>query len=155
MSGLTEAAVLIPLSGDRIVFTVRADDLPSHAGHVSFPGGKHEPRDRSLRETALREAEEEVALGRDAVEITRDLPAHETVTTGFRIKPFVGRVPLDYGFEPNDEVDELLAVPIPALENRYERDGDRVRYPCGDHTVWGVTARILTTLLVRDYGLSV
>lgn len=155
MSDLTEAAVLIPLSGNRVVFTVRADDLPSHAGHVSFPGGKREPHDRSLRDTALREAEEEVALDRDAVDVTRDLPAHETVTTGFRIKPFVGRIPPDYGFDPNDEVDEILAVPVAALRDRHERDGDRVRYPCGDHTVWGVTARVLTTLLVRDYGLSV
>src|SRR3712207_4874231 len=72
-AGSRRAAVLVPVllepDGARLVYTVRRDDLPDHAGQISFPGGSMEPADRSLRETALREAEEEIDLRPDLVEV--------------------------------------------------------------------------------------
>lgn len=147
MAELTDAAVLIPVSGRSVVFTVRAKGLPSHAGHVSFPGGKREPRDDSLEDTALREAEEEINLTRDVVAITASLPPHETLTSGFRIKPFVGRIPTEYSFSPNDEVDDVFTVPISELLENERWDGGETRYPCRSYTIWGATARILSTFL--------
>src|SRR6184192_4620304 len=73
--GRTDAAVLVPLYVDagalHAVFTKRRDDLRRHAGEISFPGGRQdiEEGEEDLRDTALREAEEEIGLPREAVEI--------------------------------------------------------------------------------------
>ncbi|EIW71234.1 hypothetical protein TREMEDRAFT_27166 [Tremella mesenterica DSM 1558] len=68
-----EAAVLIPLMNvdnrPHILFEVRSSGMRSHAGEVSFPGGKSDPTDSSLISTALREAEEELSLSPSNVEI--------------------------------------------------------------------------------------
>ena len=75
--GRTEAAVLIPMHGwpdnPGLVFTERRHDLRRHAGEVSFPGGRRDPGEE-LVETALREAEEEIGLARDNVELVGALP---------------------------------------------------------------------------------
>ena len=52
-----------------MVYTVRKGDLADHAGQISFPGGSIEARDNSLLETALREAEEEIDLRPELVEV--------------------------------------------------------------------------------------
>lgn len=147
MAEMRDAAVLIPVAGDALVFTVRAAELPSHAGHVSFPGGKREPTDTSLRDTALRETEEEIRLDRSFVEITGTLPVHKTLSSGFRIKPFVGRVPEGLEFTPNMEVDEVFTVSLNRLHRSEVQGDDGIRYPCGPYTIWGVTARILASFL--------
>src|SRR4029079_12854838 len=70
--GKVEAAVLVPLyeEGGRLhaVFTKRPADMRRHAGEISFPGGRRAP-DEELRETALREAEEEIGLARELVQV--------------------------------------------------------------------------------------
>src|SRR5919109_3310750 len=92
--GRTDAAVLVPLyldSGElHAVFTKRRDDLRRHAGEISFPGGRQDFPDEDLRVTALREAEEEIGLPRDDVELIGALPPTGTFVTGYRIHPFVG-----------------------------------------------------------------
>jgi 8-oxo-dGTP pyrophosphatase MutT (NUDIX family) len=88
------AAVLVPIIMDaapRILLTRRADHLRSHAGQVSFPGGRIDPEDASPEAAALREAWEEVALDPAAVEVIGRLPMHET-GTGFVVTPVVGLV---------------------------------------------------------------
>ena len=71
--GATNAAVLVPLYLDHgrlhAVFTRRQDDLRRHPGEISFPGGRYDEGEADLRETALREANEEIGLPKDAVEI--------------------------------------------------------------------------------------
>src|SRR5688500_2248657 len=83
--GTTDAAVLIPLFARHgelySVFTERHGDLKRHAGEISFPGGRHDQPDKDLRETALREAEEEIGLPRDAVELVGALPPTGTFVT--------------------------------------------------------------------------
>src|SRR5262245_55439251 len=83
----TAASVLIPLiahaPGLTVLFTQRTPHLRSHAGQVSFPGGRAEPGDASAEFTALREAEEEVGLARERVEIIGRLPDYRT-RTGYR-----------------------------------------------------------------------
>ena len=92
--GQTDAAVLVPLyldAGDlHAVFTKRRDDLRRHAGEISFPGGRQDHPDEDLRRTALREADEEIGLPPDAVELVGALPPTATFVTSYRIHPFVG-----------------------------------------------------------------
>src|ERR671914_527550 len=111
--GTKDAAVLVPLHGDPLtaVFTERRADLRRHAGEISFPGGRQDDSDADLAATALREAQEEIGLDPDAVEIAEELPATGTFVTGYRIHPFVGRIPLPgkLDLQPNPaEVETVL-----------------------------------------------
>ena len=76
--GRIDAAVLVPLyvqDGElHVVFTRRRADLRRHAGEISFPGGRQDDDETDLRLTALREAEEEIGLPADAVELVLRLP---------------------------------------------------------------------------------
>src|SRR5688572_23584333 len=85
--GRTAAAVLVPLYLDRgelhAVFTKRRADLRRHAGEISFPGGRRDAGDATLVATALREAEEEIGLAREQVELAGALPPTPTIVTGY------------------------------------------------------------------------
>ncbi len=158
------AAVLIPIYLDQgewfLVFTRRTEHVENHRGQVSFPGGLIEVDDRSAEETALREAEEEIGLQRDAVQILGSLDTLLTVTQ-FRIIPFIGRIPWPYQFTPNqDEVARVFAVPLPWLmdpenlevrERRPLENGPSVPVyyfkPFEGEVIWGATARITLNLL--------
>ena len=87
---LKPAAVLVPIiegtGGLRVVLTKRSSVLKHHPGQVAFPGGKVDETDADIFHTALREAEEEIGLNRQNVEILGQLPDHETVT-GFSMTP--------------------------------------------------------------------
>ena len=95
--GSKEAAVLVPLytfDGElHAVFTERRDDMRKHAGEISFPGGRQDEPDEDLRQTALREAEEEIGLDPGVVELVGALPPVGTFVTGYRVYPFVGHHP--------------------------------------------------------------
>ena len=158
--GRRDAAVLVPLfvAGGELhaVFTKRRDDLSHHPGEISFPGGRREPADEDLRATALREAEEEIGLPRDAVEILGALPATPTFVSDYRILPFVGLIEAGHAWrlQPT-EVDEVLELSIPDLIRGYEHK--RVKqipfrtttYTVRGSLVWGATARIVAGLLAR------
>jgi 8-oxo-dGTP pyrophosphatase MutT (NUDIX family) len=160
--GTTDAAVLIPLfsrDGElHAVFTERRGDLRRHAGEISFPGGRQDEPDEDLRETALREAEEEIGLPRDAVELVGALPPTGTFVTSYKIHPFVGTIDSGHRWTPEPgEVEAVLELSLPNLVRGYEskrllRKGVPVKtptYTVGDHFVWGATARIVCELLRR------
>ena len=92
---LVQAAVLVPLV-DRgepcLVFAKRTERVGTHKGQISFPGGVIDATDATMVDAALREAEEEINLPRDAVEVLGPLDDTETVATQFVITPFVGSV---------------------------------------------------------------
>jgi len=159
--GRTEAAVLIPMHGwphnPGLVFTERRHDLRRHAGEVSFPGGRRDPGEE-LVETALREAEEEIGLAADAVEIAGALPPVGTFVTSYKVHPFVGAIEEGLRFEPNPaEVESVLVASLDDLvaaygQRRLVRRGVPVKtdtYELGDALIWGATARILRLLLER------
>jgi 8-oxo-dGTP pyrophosphatase MutT (NUDIX family) len=159
--GRTDAAVLIPMHGwpenPGLVFTERRADLRRHAGEVSFPGGRRDPGE-DLLETALREAEEEIGLDRDRVEIAGALPPVGTFVTGYKIHPFVGLVEEGLRFEPNPaEVESVLVASLEELKagygkRRLVRRGMPIKtdsYVVGEALIWGATARILGELLER------
>lgn len=95
-NALQRAAILVPLIDDegppRLLLTRRTETLSTHKGQVAFPGGRTEPADRDIVETALREAEEEVGLPRDRVEVLGRLDDMLTVTGDMIVTPIIGRV---------------------------------------------------------------
>jgi 8-oxo-dGTP pyrophosphatase MutT (NUDIX family) len=158
--GSKDAAVLVPLHGDPLtaVFTERRADLRRHAGEISFPGGLQDEPDEDLRMTALREAEEEIGLPASEVEVLGALPPVGTFVTGYRIHPFVGRIPSGHAFEPQEsEVARILEFSLPDLVAGHEmrrlvRKGVPFKMPTytvDGHLVWGATARIVESLLER------
>jgi 8-oxo-dGTP pyrophosphatase MutT (NUDIX family) len=162
--GGTEAAVLLPLYGwpeePGLIFTERRADMRRHAGEISFPGGRRDEIDADLATTALREAQEEIALEPARVELVGALPPVSTFVTGYRVHPFVGLVahPADLGLVPNPtEVETVLTFSLEVLRESYEmrrlvRRGVPIRTPTYEvegQLIWGATARILADLLQR------
>ncbi len=160
------AAVLVPLYEDdgelRVVLTKRRADLRRHAGEISFPGGRRDPGDVSLSDTALREAEEEIGLPRANVTLVGALERTSTFVTNYAIHPFVGlldgrrpwrasELEVDTVLEPS-----LLEVRAGATRTRMERRGftfETDAYVFDGELVWGATARILEDLLIRTAAL--
>jgi 8-oxo-dGTP pyrophosphatase MutT (NUDIX family) len=152
--------VLVPLFRDaggepHAVLTRRRADLRRHAGEISFPGGRRDPEDLDLRETALREAEEEIGLARTEVRMLGELPSVSTFVTGYLIHPFVGLIPTAQSWRPSPrEVDAVLELPLRTLRESktrtpMERRGisfETDAYVVAEHLIWGATARILDDL---------
>jgi 8-oxo-dGTP pyrophosphatase MutT (NUDIX family) len=161
--GRTQAAVLVPLYIDagepHLVFTRRRADLRSHPGEISFPGGRRDADEEELSVTALREAEEEIGLPRDAVQLLGALTPTPTVATGYAIYPFVGLIEPGRRWEPSagevDEIIELRLVDLLAVHERRRmlRRGIPFRtdvFALDERSViWGATARIASDLLRR------
>jgi len=156
----TAAAVLVPIvdhpSGLTVIFTRRTTHLKAHSGQVSFPGGRAEPEDPTPEFTALREAQEEIGLAAERVEVLARLPDYHT-RTGFRVTPVVALVTAPVELVPDPrEVEEVFEVPLaflldPANHRRETRElqGRSVGYYVmryGTHTIWGATAGMLVNL---------
>ena len=159
--GLIPAAVLLLLTnrgGPHVIFAKRTERVAHHKGQYSFPGGIVETWDGSRLETALREAQEEIGLPPEAVEVIGTLDDTETRATSFVITPFVGLIREPVRYVPDGrEIERVLEVPLAALldpanfrEELSERDGRRQPvyfYQYGGETIWGATARILKQFL--------
>ncbi len=160
-------AVLVPVllepEGARLVYTVRKDHLPDHAGQISFPGGGIEPGDGSLLATALREAEEEIDLRPSLVEVIGELEEMYIPPSGFRVSPFVGLLPpeAELVMAP-DEVEAIFTISLDELmapetfrKVLWTREGRDYVVPVfavegpPPRNIWGATAAITASLLVR------
>jgi 8-oxo-dGTP pyrophosphatase MutT (NUDIX family) len=162
---LKPAAVLMPIvrrAGHlSVLFTQRAQDLATHAGQVSFPGGRMEAGETPV-EAALRETEEEIGLERRFIEPIGAWSAYET-GTGFRIIPIAGLVEPQFmlTLDPR-EVAETFEVPLEWLmdkANHEQREGNwrgrRSAYwvmPYENRFIWGATAGMIRALYERLYG---
>lgn len=151
------AAVLVPLraadSGWEVLLSVRTGHLNTHAGQISFPGGRLEKRDAGPVDAALRETEEETGIARRYVEVAGLLDRYHTVT-GFLMTPVVGFLSPGFELRPcPEEVAELFWMPLEraAAREHYERQslvfrGRRRRFHAQNYegrVVWGATAAIL------------
>jgi len=153
---LHRAAVLVPLGwqeGDpRIILTKRSMSVETHKGEISFPGGHTEPSDNGPEGTALREAEEEIGLEPEHVEILGRLDDHITIFR-FHIIPVVGAIPSPYPFRINGESDAIVTVRLAdaLLDDSWMSEKTTLRgmdvefscIPADDGFVWGATARML------------
>lgn len=163
---LKPAAVLVPIvqrkKGLTLLLTRRADHLPAHGGQVGFPGGRIEDADATPIAAALREAEEEIGLKPDYVEVIGMLDAYET-GTGFRVAPVVAFVREGFSLAVDArEVAEVFEVPLaflmePRNHKRHRtmwRGKERAFYamPYDRHYIWGATAGMIINLYQRLYG---
>jgi 8-oxo-dGTP pyrophosphatase MutT (NUDIX family) len=157
---VTDAAVLVPLvnRADRIhvLLTQRTAHLDDHAGQISFPGGRVETTDASREETALRETEEEIGLGRGTVALLGRLPVYE-IPSGFRITPVVGWIDPPFTLKPDPfEVAASFEAPLAHFLDaaNYQRREFRFRgrhrhylaIPYEGRYIWGATAGMLYDL---------
>ena len=160
------AAVLVPIvkhdAEVTVLLTTRHASLRQHSGQIAFPGGRIDPDDASPLAAALREAEEEIGLGREVVTPLGYLDPYVT-GTGYRVLPVVGLVvpPLRLTLNPL-EVDDAFEVPLgflmdPGNHELHARDfGGRLRrfyaMPFGRRFIWGATAGMLRNLYERLYA---
>jgi len=149
------AAVLIPLIQERgawhILYTRRTERVESHKGQVSFPGGACDQGETSPEDTALREVEEEIGVGREAIRILGRLASMVTITS-YRVTPVVGVLDWPAVFRLSEhEVERIFTVPLAWLSdprNRWElpfpgsQRGVVVYHPYDGEIVWGATARM-------------
>ncbi len=161
------AAVLVPIliEGEeaRVLYTVRKEGLADHAGQISFPGGSIESSDGSLMATALREAEEEIDLSPNLVEVIGELEEMYIPPSNFRVSPFVGLLPpeAEMVLAP-DEVEEIFTVPLETLiapetfrKVLWRHDGRDYEVPVfavggpSPRNIWGATAAMTAALLAR------
>lgn len=160
---LAPAAVLVGLvprpHGTHVLLTRRNDSLSTHAGQVSFPGGRIDVEDRSAIEAALRETWEEIALAPSIIEPLGFLDPYATITS-FRVLPVVARIAPDYRASPNPaEVADAFEVPLAPLlagehlhsveTELYGRARRYWEYRVGPHRIWGATAAMLVNLARR------
>lgn len=157
-----QAAVLVPVVRRKepgLLLTQRSAMLRKHAGQVAFPGGAVDETDASLIAAALREAQEEVAIPPESVDVIGVLPPVDSVT-GFRVTPVVGIIPPDLHYHASeDEVASVFEMPLAeALHlGRYypldiHRHGNdhRVWLSWYQHYfVWGMTAGIIRELALQ------
>jgi 8-oxo-dGTP pyrophosphatase MutT (NUDIX family) len=163
MKSLRPAAVLAPVirrdEGLTMLFTVRSSEMRSHRGQISFPGGRREEADVSAASAALREAEEEVGLRPDSVEILGYLDDYPTITR-YLVTPVVGMVSGSPALTPHArEVAEVFEVPLEIVldPDRYERKAfsrGGVKVPFFElnhhgYRIWGATAGMLWNLVQK------
>jgi len=151
-----EAAVLMTVmereNRYHFLLTQRTEEVQTHKGQISFPGGMREEGE-TLVETALRETFEEVGIQEDRIEVLGRFHDYISITQ-YRVTPFVGFIRRPFTINPQvTEVAEVLQVPFEIfmdpsrlrIEKRaiMDREEDVYFYSHGIHQVWGLTARII------------
>lgn len=144
-----------------MLLTKRTERVDTHKGQIAFPGGMQEGEESPV-ETAMREAEEEVGLKREMIEVVGAMPALQTVTD-FIVTPVLALLRCqtkEVNFKTStEEIDDLFWVSLSHLQHpdTYRQESVTYRglqypihvYPAGKHKIWGVTAEIIKNLLDR------
>jgi 8-oxo-dGTP pyrophosphatase MutT (NUDIX family) len=163
---MIDAAILIPVyrakSGELHIVMVLRNAGGVHGGQVAFPGGKHDPEDETMLDTALREAREELGLIVGPGDVLAELPMTQTRTTGYRVFPYLARIAVPESWRIAErEIAEIIDVGLndltrPGAHDRMIerfptwRKAERVSfYRVGSHRLWGLSYRILHPIIPR------
>ena len=163
---MIDAAVLIPVyrsqDGDLHIVMILRNPGGVHGGQIAFPGGKHDPEDETMLDTALREVHEELGLIVERNDVLAELPMEQTRTTGYRVFPFLARITVpDRWRIAEREIAEIVDVKLTDLTRRDAHDKMIGRFPTwekaqqvsfyriGEHRLWGLSYRILQPVLAR------
>ena len=156
------ASVLVVIYGEKpvVIMTEKPKHMKFHAGEISFPGGKLEPDDSDLLETALRETREEIGLTITKEQVIGQLEPVVTLNSGFMILPFVAVIDSVPILSPNGEVAEIFHISLDSFLKTMARDPDpshnliqeMYTFEYEDKTVWGASARILKQ--IQEYVKS-
>lgn len=163
-----DAAVLMAMTREdipRLILTQRAAHLKSHAGEVAFPGGKCDKTDSSLIYTALREAQEEIALNPQDVEVVGELGIF-TSRVGIKVKPIIGLLEDIPHLTPSpDEIDSIFTVPLdvfleqkPNYQHKIKYMGLSIPVPSFNYqgyVIWGLTGFMIVELMRRVYDADI
>lgn len=169
-SELPQAAVLVPITNNslepKVLLTLRSAQLSSHAGEVSFPGGKQDDTDTNLMDTALRESYEEVGVLQSEVDVIGRLSARKS-RYGLNVTPYVGILPKELEIKTNPaELSCAFTVPLrffaettPSIVRTFKSEGLKYKVPSyqyDEFTIWGLTAVVLVELVntVFDANIS-
>ena len=151
-------ALIYPKNGEHnLLLTKRSNTLELHPGEISFPGGRENTTDLDLKDTALRECEEEVGIHRDQIKIISELGSFIT-NSNFEIFAFIATSTREIEFRINrDEVAQIIEFPLSKLTKaKCIRDdlwvvNGKTRYKPSfgykGHLIFGATARILDCLV--------
>ena len=163
---MIDAAVLIPVyrsqDGELHIVMILRNPGGVHGGQIAFPGGKHDPEDETMLDTALREVREELGLIVERNDVLAELPMEQTRTTGYRVFPFLARIVVPDRWQIAErEIAEIVDVKLTDLTRRDAHDKMIGRFPTwekaqqvsfyriGEHRLWGLSYRILQPVLAR------
>ncbi|HRH92171.1 MAG TPA: CoA pyrophosphatase [Agitococcus sp.] len=163
-----DAAVLMAMTREdipRLILTQRAAHLKSHAGEVAFPGGKRDKTDSSLIYTALREAQEEIALNPQDVEVVGELGIF-TSRVGIKVKPIIGLLEDIPQLTPSpDEIDSIFTVPLdvflqqkPNYQHKIKYMGLSIPVPSFNYqgyVIWGLTGFMIVEFMRQVYDADI
>lgn len=160
---LAEAGVLVALTDEkdpRVLLTRRSMQLSSHKGEVAFPGGKRDNTDPDIICTALREAEEEVCLPSNKIDVVGEMDQVVSLH-GYLVTPILGVIAPDQRFKANkDELDAIFQVPLSHFlqppVSYFERGNIRIpTYQYQDFRIWGLTAMMIAEMMNHLYDSNI
>jgi len=166
---MIDSAVLIPVYRSRLgelhIVMILRNPGGVHGGQIAFPGGKYDPEDDTMLDTALREAREELGLVVPRADILAELPMEQTRTTGYRVFPYLARIAVPERWQIAErEIAEIVDVRVNDLIGPGAHDKMIDRFPTwqkaeqvsfyriGEHRLWGLSYRILHPILPRLIG---
>jgi 8-oxo-dGTP pyrophosphatase MutT (NUDIX family) len=163
---MIDAAILIPAyrsqDGELHIVMILRNSGGVHGGQIAFPGGKHDPADETMLDTALREVREELGLIVSKDDIVAELPMEQTRTTGYRVFPYLARItPPERWRIAESEIAAVVDVRLRDLTDPHSHNRMIERFPTwqkaeqvpyyqvGSHRLWGLSYRILHPVIPR------
>ena len=163
---MIDSAVVIPVhrssDGELHIVMILRNPGGVHGGQIAFPGGKRDPEDETMLDTALRELREELGLSVPREDVLAELPLEQTRTTGYRVFPYLARITLPDRWQLAErEIAEILDVKLSELTQPGAQSKMIDRFPTWDkaeqvsfyrvgrHRLWGLSYRILRPIIPR------
>src|SRR5262245_47597511 len=163
---MIDAAVVIPVyrtrDGELHIVMVLRNPGGVHGRQIAFPGGKRDPQDATMLDTALREIREELGLMVPKADVLAELPMEQTRTTGYRVFPYLARIVVPTRWQiAKREIAEIIDVKLNDLLQpdahakriehffAWQQPQEVLSYQVGSHRLWGLSYRVLHPVIPR------